>query len=107
MKSMLCLSTNYDVRLTFSEVLKAARDDVKHMGQGETLRYELHVFKYTGDENPEIHRNLPYSDPWYRNPNTLLAILGQVHTFIPGATFKIFSTRYVLDETDLQNLTEK
>ena len=97
--SMTVLSTNYDRYLTMRQILSAAKDCIKHFGQGERVRFDLYVYPSTSsiqNMTPAIYKELPYSDPWGKNENTLLRIVYNTHKTLPkGIKYQIFARRYV------------
>ena len=76
----LILSTNFDSYLTYRETLKAAKDSIKHFGQGERVRFNLIAF-HNKPDHPEAFRanDLPFKDPWYKDKNVLLEVLRYWH----------------------------
>lgn len=101
MSSMNVLSTNIGYYLTMRKTLRAAKDCIKHFGQGERVRFELYVYPNPNARSirnpaPVIYKDLPYSDPFGKTNNTLLGIVYSSYKFLPkGTRYKIFATRYV------------
>ena len=74
------LSTNYGIYLTYRETLKAAKDCIKHFGQGERVRFNLIGFHNKPDHSEAFRAyDLPFKDPWYKNKNVLLEVLRHWH----------------------------
>ena len=98
MKTLNVLSTNIGSYLTMRQTLNAAKDCIKHFGQGEQVRFELYVYpnkKSISNLTPAIYKDLPYSDPWGRNGKTLLGVVYNTHRTLPkGVKYQIFATRY-------------
>lgn len=98
MSSMNVLSTNIGKYLPAQTILSAAKDCIKHFGQGERVRFTLHVYpnkRAIRCASPAIYSDLPYSDPWNRNEKTLLNIVHNTHRTLPkGVKYQIFATRY-------------
>lgn len=93
------LSTNIGCYLTMSKTLCAAKDCIKHFGQGERVRFELYVYPNAHSIRnlaPAVYKNLPYSDPWGKTDKTLLGIVYNTHKTLPkGVKYQIFASRYV------------
>lgn len=100
-KTLNSLSTNIGSYLTMRETLRAAKDNVKHFGQGERLRFELYVYPNKNsirNLTPAIYKDLPYSDPWGKNNKTLLGVVHNTHkTLSKGVRYQIFSMLYISD----------
>ncbi len=101
MKSLNVLSTNIGSYLSMRDTLRAAKDCVKHFGQGERVRFELHAYlrqKDIRNLNPLIFKDLPYKDPWGKNDQTLLSSIMRVHNdWKKTAKYQIFATLYTND----------
>lgn len=97
-KTLNCLSTNIGCYLTMRKTLYAAKDCIKHFGQGERVRFELYVYpnaKSIKNLTPATYKDLPYNDPWGRNGKTLLTIVHNSHRTLPkGVRYQIFATLY-------------
>lgn len=89
----LILSTNFDSYLTYRETLRAAKDCIKHFGQGERIRFDLHILHNQPDYPEADYRpGLPFMDPWYKDKNVLLEVLRHWHELRKGQVrFKIFA----------------
>lgn len=100
-KTLNCLSTNIGSYLTMRETLRAGKENVKHFGQGERLRFELYVYPNKNsirNLTPAIYKDLPYNDPWGKSNKTLLGIVYNTHRTLPkGVRYQIFSTLYISD----------
>lgn len=98
MSSMNVLSTNIGMYLPMRTVLSAAKDCIKHFGQGERVRFDLYVYpneRAIRNLTPAIYSDLPYSDSWGKNKKTLLNIVHNTHRTLPkGVKYQIFATRY-------------
>jgi len=96
---MNVLSTNYDRYLTMRQILSAAKDCIKHFGQGERIRFALYVYpneRSISNRTPATYRDLPYSDPWGKNEKTLLNVVHNTRKTLPkGVKYQIFANRYV------------
>lgn len=100
-KTLNCLSTNIGSYLTMRQTLSAAKDCIKHFGQGERIRFELYVYpnaKSIKNLTPATYKDLPYSDPWGKNNKTLLGVVHNTHRTLPkGVRYQIFSTLHLND----------
>lgn len=100
-KTLNCLSTNIGCYLTMRKTLNAAKDCIKHFGQGERVRFELYVYpnpnaRSIRNPDPVIYKDLPYSDPWGKTDKTLLGVVYHTNKYLPkGTRYQIFATRYV------------
>ena len=100
MNTLNVLSTNIGSYLSMRQTLSAAKDCVKHFGQGERIRFELYAYlkqKDIRNLNPLIFKDLPYKDPWGKNKNTLLEAIARVCKDWPRARYQIFATLYTSD----------
>lgn len=87
------LSTNYGVYLTYRETLTAAKCCIKHFGQGERVRFDLHIFHNQPDYPEADYRpRLPFMDPWYKNKDVLTEVLRYWHELHKSQVrFQIFA----------------
>lgn len=101
MSSMNVLSTNIGKYLPARSVLSAAKDCIKHFGQGERIRFELYVYpneRAIHNLTPAIYKDLPYNDPWGKNSKTLLTVVRNANHRLPkGVRYQIFATLYAND----------
>ena len=98
MKSLNVLSTNIGSFLNARDVRWAAKDCIKHFGQGEQIRFELYVYpsrKAVANLTPTIYRALPYRDPWGKRRDTLLETIRSTRG--RGVKYQIFATLYTND----------
>ena len=100
MRTMNCLSTNGGVYLTAAKTRLAAADSIRCLGQGEKIRFDLHVYATQQDienHSPAIHRGLRFKDPWAKDKQTLTEILARIYHFNKKVRFQIFGTLYLDD----------